>query len=45
MHRTLKVALPVIFLAAAIGASFLMIQSRPEAMYQAGSACRPCWCR
>ncbi len=34
MHRTLKVALPVIFLAAAIGASFVMIQSRPEAMHK-----------
>ena len=34
MHRTLKVALPVIFLATAIGASFVMIQSRPEAMHK-----------
>ena len=32
MHRTLKVLLPIVFLAVAIGASFLMIQSRPEAM-------------
>ena len=32
MHGFLKVLLPVVFLAVAIGASFIMIQSRPEAM-------------
>ena len=32
MHRTLKVLLPVVFLAVATGASFVMIQSQPEAM-------------
>ena len=32
MHGFLKVLLPVVFLAVAIGASFVMIQSRPEAM-------------
>jgi RND family efflux transporter MFP subunit len=32
MSRTLKVLLPIIFLSAAVGASFVMIQSRPEAM-------------
>ena len=32
MHRTLKVLLPIVFLAVAIGASFVMIQSQPEAM-------------
>lgn len=32
MHRMLKVLLPVVFLAVAVGASFVMIQSRPEAM-------------
>lgn len=32
MHGFLKVLLPVVFLAVAIGASFVMIQSQPEAM-------------
>ena len=32
MHGLLKVLLPVVFLAVAVGASFVMIQSRPEAM-------------
>lgn len=32
MQRLLKILLPVVFLAVAVGASFVMIQSRPEAM-------------
>ena len=32
MSRTLKVLLPIVFLLVAVGASFVMIQSRPEAM-------------
>lgn len=32
MHGFLKVLLPIVFLAVAVGASFVMIQSRPEAM-------------
>lgn len=34
MARTLKIILPIVFLLAATAASFVMIQSRPEAMHK-----------